>query len=83
VIDEEAESLFACLTEENVELPENTRFISIKENVIFRLIGRFVTDWSIDSATGLFDIKEYHWDRTCYHPLVIQSRTIGEFLKKK
>ena len=42
---------------ENVELPENTKFISIKEYVIFRLIGRFVADWSIASATGLFYIR--------------------------
>ena len=49
---------------ENVELPENARFISIKEYVIFRLIGQWVADWSIASATGLFDIRRHHWDET-------------------
>lgn len=48
----------------NFELPEKLKFISIKEYVIFRLTGMFIADWSIASATGLFDIRTYQWDET-------------------
>jgi len=65
---------------ENVELSENTRFISIKEYVIFRLIGRFVADWSIASATGLFDIKEHHWDKTALSLLGITPANLSELV---
>lgn len=65
---------------ENVELPENTKFISIKEYVIFRLIGRFVADWSIASATGLFDIKEHHWDKTALSLLGITPANLSELV---
>lgn len=46
---------------QNVELPQSARFISIKEYVIHRLIGQWVVDWSIASATGLFDIEKHRW----------------------
>lgn len=38
------------------------RFIGIKEYIIYRLTGRFVIDYSIASATGLFNIKDKKWD---------------------
>jgi gluconokinase len=65
---------------ENFKLPENTRFISIKEYVIFRLIGQWVIDWSIASATGLFDIKEHHWDRTALSLLGITPANLSELV---
>jgi len=65
---------------EKVELPENTRFISIKEYVIFRLIGQWVADWSIASATGLFDIKEHHWDETALSLLGITPANLSELV---
>ncbi len=37
------------------------KFISIKEYVLHRLIGDYVADWSIASATGLFDIRQKRW----------------------
>ncbi|MGI8951420.1 MAG: gluconokinase [Chitinophagaceae bacterium] len=47
------------------ELPEifkNTyKFISIKEYIFYRLFGRFIVDYSIASATGLFDIYNLKW----------------------
>lgn len=39
-----------------------TRFISIKEYVFHRLFGRYVVDYSIASATGLFNLAELAWD---------------------
>ncbi|WP_017733086.1 gluconokinase [Nafulsella turpanensis] len=37
------------------------RFISIKEYVLYRLFGQYVVDYSIASATGLFDIHRLDW----------------------
>jgi gluconokinase len=38
------------------------RFVSIKEYVFHRLFGRYVVDWSIASATGLFNLSKLDWD---------------------
>lgn len=45
-------------------LPEysNLKFVSIKDYVIARLTGRLISDWSIASASGLFNIKTNQWD---------------------
>jgi gluconokinase len=37
------------------------KFISIKEYVLFHLTGDFVVDYSIASATGLFDLDRRQW----------------------
>lgn len=48
------------------ELPEtfkNTyKFISIKEFIFYRLFGKFLVDYSIASATGLFNTHELKWN---------------------
>ena len=38
------------------------RFISIKEYVFHRLFGRYVVDYSMASATGLFNLEQLAWD---------------------
>jgi gluconokinase len=38
------------------------KFVSIKEYVIHRLFGQFVVDYSIASATGLFNLERLDWD---------------------
>ncbi|HEY3404642.1 MAG TPA: gluconokinase, partial [Ohtaekwangia sp.] len=38
------------------------KFISIKEYIWFRLFGVFEADYSIASATGLFDIEKLRWN---------------------
>ncbi|RTL60242.1 MAG: gluconate kinase [Sphingobacteriales bacterium] len=40
------------------------KFISIKEYICFHLLGRYIIDYSIASATGMFDIQELKWDIT-------------------
>jgi gluconokinase len=65
---------------QNVELPGNTRFISIKEYVIFRLVGQWVVDWSIASATGLFDIEKHHWDETALSLLDLTPANLSELV---
>ncbi|WP_437177556.1 gluconokinase [Heyndrickxia camelliae] len=38
------------------------KFISIKEYVFYKLFGKYVIDYSIASATGLFNIHTLTWD---------------------
>jgi gluconokinase len=41
--------------------PRAVRYVSIKEYVFRRLFGEYVVDWSMASASGLFDLRERHW----------------------
>jgi gluconokinase len=51
------------LKEHKPDLFKSTaKFISIKEYVWFKLFGVFEVDYSIASATGLFDIKKLEWN---------------------
>ncbi|MGB4947321.1 MAG: gluconokinase [Candidatus Competibacter denitrificans] len=51
------------LRREQPELFARTaRFIGIKEYVFFRLFKRYVVDYSIASATGLFNLTQLNWD---------------------
>ncbi|OZT11005.1 gluconokinase [Priestia aryabhattai] len=38
------------------------KFISIKEYVFHKLFGEYVVDYSIASATGMFNLKSLNWD---------------------
>lgn len=38
------------------------RFVGIKEYVLFRLTGKYLVDFSLASATGLFNIHRFAWD---------------------
>ncbi|RDC65307.1 gluconokinase [Adhaeribacter pallidiroseus] len=50
------------LQAEQPDLVKQTyKFISIKEYVFFRLFGQYVIDYSVASATGLFDIFTLQW----------------------
>lgn len=53
------------LQEEAPDLVSRTaRFISIKEFVLYQLSGQYAVDYSIASATGLFDINALTWSRS-------------------
>ncbi|MBX2843960.1 MAG: gluconokinase [Flammeovirgaceae bacterium] len=41
---------------------KSAKFISIKEYIYFKLFGKYVVDYSIASATGLFDVFELKWN---------------------
>jgi gluconokinase len=46
------------------EVFSNTyKYISIKEYIFFKLFGEYVVDYSIASATGMFDIYELSWNK--------------------
>jgi gluconokinase len=68
---------------ENTDLPESIKFVSIKEYVICRLTGRWVVDWSVASATGLFDIEEYKWDEAALALLEINPTNLSELVPPK
>lgn len=38
------------------------KFISVKEYVLYHLLGQYVVDFSIASTTGLFNLKQLTWD---------------------
>ncbi|WP_394778090.1 gluconokinase [Undibacterium sp.] len=52
------------LRNEQPELFARTaRFVGIKEYVFFRLFGQWLVDYSIASATGLFNLRQLDWDQ--------------------
>lgn len=51
------------LRHENTEVFSNTyKFISIKEYVFYKFFEQYLVDYSIASATGLFNLKNLDWD---------------------
>lgn len=42
---------------------QTAKFISIKEYIFYRLFGEYVIDYSIASATGLFNLETLNWDK--------------------
>ncbi|MCF0073404.1 gluconokinase [Dyadobacter sp. CY261] len=39
-----------------------SKFVGVKEYIVYRLTGKFLVDYSIASATGMFNIRELQWD---------------------
>jgi gluconokinase len=60
------------------ELPAGARFASIKEYVIHRLTGEWIVDWSVASATGLFDIHVRRWDGEALAAAGIDAADLSE-----
>jgi gluconokinase len=54
------------------------KFISFKEYVLFKLTGRYLVDHSIASATGLFDIHEFVWNKTALGMAGIRPDQLAE-----
>lgn len=51
------------LREEEPDLARATAyFMGLKDWVLFRLSGEWVTDWSLASSTGLLDLHTLRWD---------------------
>jgi gluconokinase len=67
------------LKQNEPEIYKNTsRFVGIKEYVIYRLTGKFVVDYSIASATGMFNIRELKWDTYTLKKLGLKSEKLSE-----
>ncbi len=47
---------------EPAKFEKTSRFISLKEYVIFQLTNEFYVDYSIASATGFFNLKNLEWE---------------------
>ncbi|MFD2214576.1 gluconokinase [Metabacillus endolithicus] len=54
--------LFWLNTEHKEYFNQGNKFISIKEYVFYRLFGEYVIDYSIASATGMFNLEKLDWD---------------------
>ena len=54
------------------------KFISIKEYVMGKLLGRYIVDRSVASATGLFNIHKLDWDEEAFEMVGIGERITME-----
>jgi gluconokinase len=64
------------------EYPEvftkSDKFISIKEYVFYRLFGEYIIDYSIASATGLFNIYKLKWDEKALKVAGVTERDLSK-----
>jgi gluconokinase len=56
------------------------KFISIKEYIFWRLFQRYVVDYSIASATGLFNLKQLDWDAEALTIAGIKREQLSELV---
>jgi gluconokinase len=52
--------------------------ISIKDYIIYHLTGRYITDYSLASATGMFNIHTLKWDQPALDILDISEKLLPE-----
>jgi gluconokinase len=67
----------------NLELPSDVWFASIKDYVVLRLTGQFISDWSIASASGLLNISTLHWDDESLRLCQITSDKLPELVSTR
>jgi len=56
------------------------KFISIKEYIFSRLFQRYVVDYSIASATGLFNLNQLNWDAEALAVAGIKLEQLSELV---
>ncbi|MCR8633567.1 gluconokinase [Paenibacillus radicis (ex Xue et al. 2023)] len=54
------------------------KFIGIKEYVFAKLFGQFVIDYSIASATGLFNLRKLQWDEQALAACGVRPEQLSE-----
>ena len=54
------------------------KFISIKEYITYHLTGKYIIDYSIASASGMFDIHEMKWNQTALWNAGITQELLSE-----
>jgi gluconokinase len=69
--------------QDNCSLPEGVKFISIKEYITWCLTGQYQVDWSIASATGLFNIRSKQWEPACLDILGISPGNLSELVSTR
>jgi len=57
-----------------------SKFMSLKDFIVHRLFGRFVTDYSIASATGLFNLEKLDWDEEALQVAGITPSQLSELV---
>lgn len=55
-----------------------SKFISIKEYVFYKLFKQYVVDYSIASATGMFNLKNLYWDEEALEVAGITKKELSE-----
>ena len=68
---------------DNLPLPSEARFVSIKEFVLQRLTGQYLADWAIASATGMFDIRLQRWDPEATALLGITAENLSSLVSPR
>ena len=68
---------------DHLSLPASTKYISIKEYITYRLTGHYLVDWSIASATGLFNIQSKQWEPACLDLLGISPGNLSELVSPR
>lgn len=56
------------------------KFISIKEYVFFKLFNRYIIDYSIASATGMFHLKNLQWDEEALRVAGVTADRLSELV---
>lgn len=59
-------------------LRKTHKAIGIKEFIIQRLTGQYIVDYSIASATGMFNIHELKWDKSALEYLGISEELLSQ-----
>ncbi len=65
---------------ENDYTTSDSRYISIKDYIIFHLTGQFITDWSMASSSGMMDIRKHRWDPDILAMVGINSENLSELV---
>lgn len=72
------------LKEDHPEIFSKTsKFIGIKEYIFFKLFNRYVMDYSIASATGLFNLEQLNWDAEALSVAGITTEQLPEPVSTK
>jgi gluconokinase len=57
-----------------------TRFISLKEYILYKLFGNFVIDEAMASATGLFNLNTGGWSEAAMHVAGIETSKLSQIV---
>lgn len=60
---------------------EAAKFISLKEYILFRWLGRLVIDQAVASTSGLLNIHTLRWDEECLDILGIKIESLSEVVQ--
>lgn len=69
------------LKEEHKEIfNASSKFISIKEYVFYKLFNKYIIDYSIASATGLFQLETLSWDQEALKVAGVNEAQLSELV---